>query len=64
MSADTLQQLSWALCHNYCRATRSVSIVAPAYYCELVATRARFHLGGESFDDAMTSISDGALAFF
>jgi hypothetical protein len=29
MGSDTLQTLSYALCHNYCRATRSVSIVAP-----------------------------------
>ena len=32
-SADAIQGLSFALCHVYARATRSVSIPAPVY-CE------------------------------
>jgi hypothetical protein len=35
-SADTMQNLSFALCHVYARATRSVSIPAPVY-CEHVS---------------------------
>ena len=33
---DSLQALSYALCHVYARATRSVSIPAPVY-CEFLS---------------------------
>lgn len=36
---DQLQLLSYSLCHNYSRCTRSVSIPAPAYYAHLAAFR-------------------------
>lgn len=42
-AADSLQSLSFALCHIYARATRSVSIPAPVYYAHLVSKRARNH---------------------
>lgn len=48
-SADSLQELTYRMCFLYCRATRSVSVVPPAYYAHLVATRARFHC--DSDDD-------------
>lgn len=32
------------MCHMYGRCARSVSIPAPVYYADLVATRARCHL--------------------
>ncbi|KAJ3322581.1 Eukaryotic translation initiation factor 2C [Boothiomyces sp. JEL0866] len=43
LNSNTLQELTYRLCYLYCRATRSVSVVPPAYYAHLVATRARFH---------------------
>ncbi|TPX59346.1 hypothetical protein PhCBS80983_g02488 [Powellomyces hirtus] len=46
-TSDGLQELTYRLCYLYCRATRSVSVVPPAYYAHLVAARARFHAFGE-----------------
>lgn len=43
LSADALQALSFALCHVYARATRSVSIPAPVYYADTVCARAKIH---------------------
>ncbi|CAO3652743.1 unnamed protein product [Cunninghamella echinulata] len=48
---DSLQELTYRLCYIYGRATRSVSIVPPAYYADLVAARARFHRRGENWSD-------------
>ncbi|KAF8914444.1 argonaute-like protein [Gymnopilus junonius] len=42
-SADAMQSLSFALCHVYARATRSVSIPAPVYYADIVCARAKNH---------------------
>ncbi|QRW26912.1 protein argonaute 1 [Rhizoctonia solani] len=41
---DSLQKLTFALCHVYARATRSVSIPPPVYYADIVCGRARHHL--------------------
>merc|ERR1719450_336305 len=43
-TADSLQTLTYQMCHTYVRCTRSVSVPAPAYYAHLVAFRARYHL--------------------
>ena len=40
---DSLQALSYALCHVYARATRSVSIPAPVY-CEFLSTRHSYYI--------------------
>ncbi|KAF7327058.1 Argonaute-like protein [Mycena kentingensis (nom. inval.)] len=40
---DALQAWSFALCHVYARATRSVSIPAPVYYADIVCSRAKHH---------------------
>ena len=45
-TADGLQQLTYQLCHVYARCTRSVSMLAPAYYAHLLALRARHHVTG------------------
>jgi len=37
--ADAVQNLTFALCHLYCRCTRSVSLVPPVYYAHLAAAR-------------------------
>ncbi|KAG9122738.1 hypothetical protein FRC07_000750 [Ceratobasidium sp. 392] len=41
---DSIQKLSYSLCHVYARATRSVSIPAPVYYADLVCGSAKNHL--------------------
>lgn len=38
---DDFEQLTYRLCFVYQRCTKSVSMVAPAYYAHLVAYRAR-----------------------
>ena len=43
-TADELQTITYQLCHMYARCPRSVSIPAPVYYADLVATRARCHI--------------------
>lgn len=42
-TADSLQQLSFALCHVFARSTRTVSIPAPVYYADIVCGRAKTH---------------------
>ncbi|OSD04210.1 argonaute-like protein [Trametes coccinea BRFM310] len=46
-TSDSLQELSFALCHVYARATRSVSIPAPVYYADIVCARAKNHFDPE-----------------
>uniref|UniRef100_A0A915Q2W1 Uncharacterized protein n=1 Tax=Setaria digitata TaxID=48799 RepID=A0A915Q2W1_9BILA len=43
-TSDELQSITFSMCHTYGRCARSVSIPAPVYYADLVATRARCHL--------------------
>ncbi|CAE6429216.1 unnamed protein product [Rhizoctonia solani] len=60
---DGLQAVSFALCHVYARATRSVSIPAPVYYADIVCERAKNHydpsIGYNSLDDTET-VASGA----
>ncbi|XP_067047269.1 protein argonaute-2-like isoform X2 [Acropora muricata] len=42
-TSDSLQQLTYQLCHVFARCTRSVFMPAPAYYAHLAASRARVH---------------------
>ncbi|KAF9463147.1 Piwi domain-containing protein [Collybia nuda] len=58
---DKLQEIAFALCHVYAKATRSISIPAPVYYADLVCSRGDFHFGPDSnltFTDNATSTSD------
>ncbi|KAJ7129589.1 Piwi domain-containing protein, partial [Mycena epipterygia] len=60
-SADSLQSLSFALCHVYARSTRSVSIPAPVYYADIVCSRAKNHYdpqGTVDFSDSATQVDD------
>lgn len=41
---DMLHELTYRLCYGYARCTRSVSVVPPAYYADLVAFRAKYHM--------------------
>ncbi|KAJ7611818.1 argonaute-like protein [Roridomyces roridus] len=64
-SADSLQNLSFALCHVYARSTRSVSIPAPVYYADIVCSRAKNHYdpqGTVDFSDSATQVDDGQVA--
>ncbi|KZO91074.1 Piwi-domain-containing protein [Calocera viscosa TUFC12733] len=60
LSSDMLQGLTFALTHNYQRATRSVSIPAPIYYADILCSpqRARIHFDG-SVDFASETASSG-----
>ncbi|KAH6918741.1 Piwi domain-containing protein [Coprinopsis sp. MPI-PUGE-AT-0042] len=40
---EAMQEYSFALCHLYAKATRSVSIPAPVYYSDLACGRGAFH---------------------
>ncbi|KAG9103624.1 pre-mRNA-splicing factor cwc22 [Ceratobasidium sp. 370] len=60
---DSLQKLTYQLCHVYARATRSVSIPPPVYYADIVCGRAKHHLpAGAEYDlsDSMTVASTDA----
>ncbi len=53
MSSDDLQMITYQLCHMYGRCPRSVSIPAPVYYADLVATRARCHIKKKLYADSL-----------
>ncbi|KDR82147.1 hypothetical protein GALMADRAFT_222027 [Galerina marginata CBS 339.88] len=58
--ADSIQALSFALCHVYARSTRSVSIPAPVYYADIVCARAKNHFdpqGNLDLTDTSTQAS-------
>ncbi|KAK3836299.1 MAG: Piwi domain-containing protein [Linnemannia gamsii] len=55
-TSDSLQSLTYRLCHVYARCPKSVSIVPSVYYAHLLAYRARHYQGGE-FSDTASSIS-------
>ncbi|KAJ7216364.1 argonaute-like protein [Mycena pura] len=50
LTADTMQSLSFALCHVYAGSTRSVSIPAPVYYADKVCARAKIHFDPSKTD--------------
>ena len=52
------------MCYNYLRATRSVSLVPPAYYAHLAAFRGRSLLAPEDDSDTTSQSSgmEGALS--
>jgi hypothetical protein len=49
-AADKLEELTHSMCYAYGRATKAVSICPPAYYADLICTRARVHKS-ELFED-------------
>ncbi|GAA6062365.1 hypothetical protein JCM10212_004211 [Sporobolomyces blumeae] len=59
-SADVLQELVYKLCYTYQRCTRAVSIATPAYYADLLCSRAALLLDVEH-DDSASSLSSGEL---
>lgn len=67
LDSDTLQKLTFFLCHLYSRCERSVSYPAPTYYAHLAAFRAREHhnalidQGKGSEPEALSHIQNVAL---
>ncbi|KAI9595773.1 Piwi domain-containing protein [Syncephalis fuscata] len=55
---DSLQELTYRMCYLYARCTRSVSVVPPIYYADILAGRARFHATGDNFGDLTSQTSD------
>lgn len=53
-AADELQGLTHKMCYLFGRATKAVSVCPPAYYADLVCTRARCYLSG-LFDPTPTA---------
>ncbi|KAJ6614026.1 argonaute-like protein [Mycena sp. CBHHK59/15] len=65
-SADSMQALSFALCHVYAGSTRSVSIPAPVYYADKVCARAKIHFdpqGGGWSESGTTEVSEKLEAY-
>lgn len=46
-SADALEELTHNMCHLFGRATKAVSLCPPAYYADLLCTRARTYLADQ-----------------
>jgi len=44
LSPDKLQKFSYDLCHVFVRCSRSVSLIPPVYYADLLCTRGRQYL--------------------
>ncbi|KAG9005746.1 hypothetical protein FRB94_001312 [Tulasnella sp. JGI-2019a] len=61
MGPDSLQQLTYTLCHVYARSMRSVSIPAPTYYADIVCSRSANHYDpkGPFRPDAYDNASSG-----
>lgn len=57
---DGLEMMTYWLCYLYCRCTRSVSVVPPAYYAHHAAFRARLLMESDSSDDASSEASHGS----
>ncbi|KAJ3089055.1 Eukaryotic translation initiation factor 2C [Quaeritorhiza haematococci] len=60
-SADNIQEFTYRLCYLYCRSTRAVSIVPPAYYAHLVAARARCYVTRMTGDTSELSSEGGSV---
>jgi eukaryotic translation initiation factor 2C len=58
-AADALEDLTHNMCYLFGRATKAVSICPPAYYADLVCTRARCYLSG-LFDPSPLSSPDAS----
>lgn len=65
-AADALEDLTHNMCYLYGRATKAVSICPPAYYADLVCTRARCYLSGlfdpSSLTPDTSSVGTGTAA--
>ncbi|KAJ5642765.1 hypothetical protein N7490_006765 [Penicillium lividum] len=60
-AADLLQDLTHKMCYLFSRATKAVSVCPPAYYADLVCTRARCYLS-DLFDPSIASTPAASVA--
>lgn len=60
-AADVLQDLTHKMCYLFGRATKAVSVCPPAYYADLVCTRARCYLS-DLFDPTLAVTPAGSVA--
>lgn len=60
-AADILQDLTHKMCYMFGRATKAVSVCPPAYYADLVCTRARCFLS-DLFDPMPVDASGGSTS--
>ncbi|KAJ5193301.1 hypothetical protein N7449_009443 [Penicillium cf. viridicatum] len=60
-AADVLQDLTYKMCYMFGRATKAVSVCPPAYYADLVCTRARCFLS-DLFDPMSLDPSGGSTS--
>lgn len=58
-AADVLQDLTHKMCYLFGRATKAVSVCPPAYYADLVCTRARCYLS-DLFDPSPAATTAGS----
>lgn len=49
-TSDTIQKITYDLCHTFSRATKSVKVVPAAYYADLLCTRGRDYIYGFAKD--------------
>lgn len=56
-SADLLQEFTYHLCYTYSRCTRSISVVPPVYYANLVANRTKHYLKNSTSENAEAYMS-------
>ncbi|EST09042.1 protein of unknown function DUF1785 [Kalmanozyma brasiliensis GHG001] len=62
-SSENLIRCINSLCYTYCRATRSVSLVPPAYYADILCEKARAFVYGPDDDaETVTSSQSGERA--
>ncbi|KAJ5698606.1 hypothetical protein N7462_000611 [Penicillium macrosclerotiorum] len=59
-AADKLQDLTHKMCYLFGRATKAVSVCPPAYYADLVCTRARCYLS-DLFDPSPDATPAGSV---
>ncbi|KAJ5471191.1 hypothetical protein N7530_008548 [Penicillium desertorum] len=60
-AADRLQDLTHKMCYLFGRATKAVSVCPPAYYADLVCTRARCYMS-DLFDPTPSVNQTGSVA--
>jgi hypothetical protein len=60
-TADRLQDLTHKMCYLFGQATKAVSVCPPAYYADLVCTRARCYMS-DLFDPTPSATPTGSVA--
>lgn len=64
-AADSLESLTFNMCHLFGRATKAVSLCPPAYYADLLCTRLRCYLSDQydpNDSSATASVVSGATS--